>query len=159
ADLRRVEPAPPLRDTGGRPAVPSRAPTAPRATRLPSPGLVNRQRFESGPLPVHEERSTLPLGTFCGAVPGGPSGGDPADCGATGLMKATLVKGTPMRDARRVAIEVDGLGTAIERIVDEDYFGFSMSLLARHAQRGFETLLDLVRHPAFVYEEIEKERA
>ncbi len=159
ADLKRVEPAPPLRDMAGRATAPPRAPQEPRAVRLASPGAVSRQRFESGPLLVHEERRALPLVTFCVAFRGGRSGEQRDNCGITRLMQSTLVKGTPMRDARRVAIEIDGLGTAIERIVDEDYFGFSISLLSRHAARGFETLMDLIRHPAFVYEEIEKERA
>ncbi|HYV86574.1 MAG TPA: pitrilysin family protein [Patescibacteria group bacterium] len=158
-ELKRVEAAPPLRDTAGRAVTPTHAQPAPRATRLPAPDPVTRQRFESGPLLVHEERRALPLVTFCVAFRGGRSGEQRDNCGITRLMQATLAKGTPMRDARRVAIEIDGLGTAIERIVDEDYFGFSMSLLSRHAARGFETLMDLVRHPAFVYDELEKERA
>jgi zinc protease len=57
-----------------------------------------------------------------------------------------------------VAIEFDGLGTALDRMIDEDWFGFGISLLSRHLDRGFEILGDLVRHPAFTLEEIEKER-
>jgi zinc protease len=129
-----------------------------RTTRLPAAGEVTRQRFETGPLVVHEERRDLPLVTMCVVFRGGRASEQRDNCGITRLMQAGILKGSPMRDARRVAIEIDGLGTAIERIVDEDYFGFSMSLMSRHAARGFEILMDLVRHPAFVYEEIEKER-
>jgi zinc protease len=57
-----------------------------------------------------------------------------------------------------VALEIDGLGTSLDRIVDEDWFGFSINMLSRHLDRGFEILADLVRHPAFALEEIEKER-
>ncbi|HEV8121147.1 MAG TPA: pitrilysin family protein, partial [Candidatus Polarisedimenticolia bacterium] len=89
---------------------------------------------------------------------GGRSGEQREQCGVTRLMQAAMTKGSPGRDARRVAIELDSLGTAVERMVDEDYFGFSISVLERHAARGFEILMDLVRRPAFAYEEIEKER-
>jgi len=159
--LRRVDPGPPLKDPGpARPAATApRAAPEQRATPLAGVGSVLRHRFDSGPVVVHEERRERPIVTFCVAFRGGRSGEQRENAGITRLMQASLAKGSPSRDARRVAIEIDGLGTAIERVLDEDYFGFSMSLLARHARKGFEILLDLVRHPAFVYEEIEKERA
>jgi len=159
--LRRVDPAPPLKDPGpARPAAaaPLGAPFQ-RIAPLPGAGPVLRHRFDAGSVIVHEERRERPLVTFCVAFRGGRSGEQREYAGITRLMQATLAKGSPSRDARRVAIEIDGLGTAIERVIDEDYFGFSISLLARHARKGFEILMDLVRQPAFVYEEIEKERA
>ena len=157
-ELRRVDEAPALKESG-----PGRAPAAipgtpPRLSRLTAAGPIGRQRFEGGPLVVHEERRDRPLVTICVAARGGRSGEQRENSGVTRLMQASLVKGSPTRDARRVALELDALGTAIERFVDEDYFGFSISLLARHARKGFEILMDLVRRPAFAYDEIEKER-
>ena len=158
ADLRRVAPAPALRDPGaGRTTPMPPAPFA-RVATLAAAGPVARHRFEAGPVVVHEERRHLPLVTIAVGFRGGRSGEQRDTCGVTRLMQSTLLKGSPQRDARRVALEVDGLGTSLDRIVDEDWFGFSMSLLSRHLERGFEIVADLVRHPAFALEEIEKEQ-
>jgi zinc protease len=69
-----------------------------------------------------------------------------------------MVKGTPKREARRIAVDIDALGTSIERLIDEDYFGFALTVLSKHARRAFEILVEVVRHPAFRHEEIDKER-
>src|SRR2546427_8654429 len=49
--------------------------------------------------------------------------------------------------------------SSIERVIDEDHFGFALSILSKHARRGLEILTDLIRRPAFRHEEIDKERA
>ena len=158
-ELRRIAPGAPLRDPGPtRSQAPVRAAVPQHPARLEGRGSITRHRFDTGTVLVHEERRELPLVTFCLALRGGRSGEQRENCGITRLMQSTILKGTVQRDARRVALEMDGLGTAIERIVDEDYFGFAISILARHARRGFESLMDLLRHPAFVHEELEKER-
>jgi zinc protease len=159
SDLKRIAPAPALRDPGmARAPLPAAAPFL-RVTRLDPAGPVTRHSFEAGPMVVHESRRRLPLVTVSVGFRGGRSGEQRDNCGVTRLMQAVMAKGSPQRDARRVALEIDGLGTSLERIVDEDWFGFSISLLSRHLERGFEILADLVRHPALAFEEIEKERA
>jgi zinc protease len=161
-DLLRVEAGPALKDplaAKAGTAAPAGPPPLLRLSPLPPAGSVTRRRFESGPLLVHEERRDQPLVTLCVAFRGGRSGEQREQSGITRLMQAALLKGSPSRDARRVAVELDSLGTAIERVVDEDYFGFALGVLARHAGKGFEILMDLVRRPVFAYEEIEKERA
>jgi zinc protease len=159
--LRRVPPGPPLPDPApARPAPPAAArPASPaRLARSETIDGVIRHRFESGSMLLHEERRDLPLVTLCVAFRGGRSGEGRENCGITRLMQATTVKGSVARDARQAALEIEGLGSAIERVVDEDYFGFSISILSRCARRGWEILADLIRRPAFRHEEIDKER-
>ncbi len=140
------------------PAAASRPPDPARVATEESVGAVRRLRFDSGPLLLHEERRDLPLVTFCIAFRGGRTSEGREESGITRLLQAVMTKGSPTRDARRVATEVESLGTAIERMIDEDYFGFSMTMLSRCARRGVEILMDLVRRPALRQEEIEKER-
>ncbi len=159
--LRRVPPGAPLPEPApprlASPAAPRPASPA-RLARSETIDGVTRHRFESGPVLLHEERQDLPLVTLCVAFRGGRSGEGRENCGITRLMQATMVKGSVARDARQVALEIEGLGSAIERIVDEDFFGFSISILSRCARRGWEILADLIRRPAFRHEEIDKER-
>jgi zinc protease len=159
--LRRVRPAGPREEPPvGRRSGPSPelTPRAARIVQSEDQGGVLRHRFDSGPVLLYEQRRDLPLVTLSVAFRGGRSGEGRENSGITKLMQASIVRGSPGRDARQVAIEIEGMGSAIEKIVDDDYFGFSVSLLARHARRGFELLLDLVRRPALRYEEIERER-
>jgi zinc protease len=160
--LRRAEPAiePPER-AAPRPAPPAaaRAESAPRVTRVAASAGVVRHRFEAGTVLLHEERRELPLVTLCVAFRGGRSAEGRENAGITRLMQATMIKGSTTRDARQVALEIEGLGSAIERLVDDDYFGFAISILSKCARRGFEILADLLRRPAFRHEEIERERA
>ncbi len=160
--LRRIGPAPAVADSSaGRPqtAPGAPAPSLPRVTRLGQSGGVTRHRFDIGPVLLHEERRDLPIVTFSVVFRGGRSGEGRENSGISRLMQAVMLKGSASRDARQLAQEIEGLGSAIERLVDEDYFGFSISILSRHARKGFEILMDLVRRPAFRHEEIERERA
>ncbi|MBI4169700.1 MAG: insulinase family protein [Acidobacteria bacterium] len=158
-DLRRVPPAVALPEAAPqRAAGPGAPPVPPRLTRAGDSLGVSRQRFESGPVLLHEERRHLPLVTFCLSFRGGRSAEGRENSGITRLMQAVLIKGSTSRWAREVALEIEGLGSTIERVMDEDYFGFAVSILSRCARRGWDLLMDLVRRPAFRHDEIEKER-
>ncbi len=159
-ELRRTGPAAPSVEAAVRPAVATASrPPLPRLARAGESQGVTRQRFDSGPVLLHERRVELPVVTFCVAFRGGRSGEGRESSGITRLMQATMVKGSTSRDARQVALEIEGLGASIERLIDEDYFGFALSILSRHARRGWDILTDLIRRPALRHEEIEKERA
>jgi zinc protease len=132
--------------------------TAPRVTRADESRGVSRHRFDSGPVLLHERRLGLPLATLCVAFRGGRSGEGRENSGVTRLMQAAMLKGSTTRDARQVALEMESLGSGIDRMIDEDYFGFAISILSKHLRRGLEVLMDLVRRPAFRHEEIDKER-
>jgi zinc protease len=159
--LRRAAPAPAVPDAPvSKPQAPLvlSPPVVPRVQRVGESRGVTRHRYESGSVLLHEERRGLPLVTFCVAIRGGRAGEGRENSGITRLMQAVMAKGTPARDARRVAVEIEGLGSSIERLADEDFFGLSISILSRCAGKGFEILMDLLRHPAFRHEEIERER-
>jgi len=158
--LRRTAPAaaPDVREASRAAAAPIAPATAPRVARIGGREAVTRHRFDSGQVLLHEERRDLPLVTFCIGFRGGRSGEGRENSGITRLMQSVMVKGTPGRDGQRVAFEIEALGSSIDRFIDEDYFGVSISILSRYAAKGLGILMDLVRHPAFRHEEIERER-
>ena len=160
-ELKKTAPAVPPPETSAArpPAAAAVRPPLARVTRAGDSQAVSRHRFDSGPVLLHERRNELPLVTFCVAFRGGRSGEGRESSGITRLMQATMLKGSTARDARQVALEIEGLGASIERLIDEDYFGFALSILSKHARRGWEVLTDLIRRPALRHEEIEKERA
>lgn len=158
-ELKRIAPAAAIAE----PAAPRLAEgpprsAMPRVTRVVESQGVSRHRFDSGPILLHERRTDLPLLTLCVAFRGGRSGEARENSGITRLMQSTMLKGSAARDARQAALEMEGLGAAIERVIDEDHFGFALSILSKHVRRGLDILIDLVRRPAFRHEEIDKER-
>ncbi len=159
--LRQTGPAAaPPTPAGPRPsAAPAQPPAAPRVARIGGRESVSRHRFDSGPVLLHEERRDLPLVTLCVGFRGGRSGEGRENSGITRLMQAVMAKGSPGRDAHRVALEIEALGSSIDRFLDEDYFGVAISILSRYTAKGLDILMDVVRHPAFRREEIERERA
>ncbi len=159
-ELKRIAPAPAPEESAAPRVVPVPSrPTSPRVTRAGESQGVSRHRFDSGPVVLHEWRGELPLVTLCVAFRGGRSGEGRENSGMTRLMQSTMIKGSATRDARQVALQIEGLGSSIERLIDEDYFGFALSILSKHVRRGFDILMDLVRRPAFRHEEIDKERS
>ena len=159
-DLKKMAPAPALAEpASARAAEDPGRPVIPRVTRVSESQGVSRHRFDSGPVLLHERRSDLPLLTLCITFRGGRSGEGRENSGITRLMQSTMIKGSATRDARQVALEIEGLGSSIERVIDEDHFGFALNILSKHARRGLEILTDLIRRPAFRHEEIDKERA
>jgi zinc protease len=159
-DLRAVRPALAVAEVPQRPAAAAMRPMSPpRVMRAGESQGVTRHRFDAGCVLLHEVSKDLPLVTFCVAFRGGRSAEARENSGITRLMQASLIKGSATRGARQVALEIEGLGSSIERVMDEDYFGFAVSILSRCARRGWEILIDLIRHPSFRHEEIERERA
>ena len=158
-ELKRTAPAPVLAEPAAvhTPVEPPRV-AVPRAARVVESQGVSRHRFDTGPILLHERRSDLPLATLCVVFRGGRSGEGRENSGITRLMQSTMIKGSAKRDSRQVVLEIEGLGSSIERVIDEDHFGFALSILSKHARRGFEILMDLIRRPAFRHEEIDKER-
>ena len=158
-DLARVPPAPtPPETIPVRTPAPLVAPPPPGVARVGDSRGVVRYRFDNGPVLLHEERRDLPLVTLCVLFRGGRSSEGRENAGITRLMQSAMLKGSTNRNARQVAFEMESLGSAIEKILDEDYFGFAFSILSRYLPRGFGILTDLVRRPAFNHEEIDRER-
>src|SRR5262249_12115322 len=146
--------APPAETTAPRPASAPARPAPFRVARAGESHGVVRHRFDSGPVLLHERRSELPLVTLCVAFRGGRSGEGRESPGITRRMQSTMIKGSAARDARQVALQIEGLGSSIERLIDEDYFGFALSILSKHVRRGYDILMDIVRRPAFRHEEL-----
>ena len=158
-ELKRTAAAPALEEPAAvRAAVEPPRAAVPRSARVLESQGVSRHRFDTGPILLHERRSDLPLATLCVVFRGGRSGEGRENSGITRLMQSTMIKGSARRDSRQVALEIEGLGSSIERVIDEDHFGFALSILSKHARRGFEILKDLIRRPALRHEEIDKER-
>ena len=104
------------------------------------------------------EFRTLPLVNFHVVVGAGSSVDPEGRAGLADLVADLLRKGTTSRTATQIAEETDTLGALLDTGTDLDASHISSEFLAADAATGLALLHDLIAHPAFSTEEIERLR-
>ena len=130
--------------------------------RIPPQRVEDDVRFyvlpDSGVRIVVKPRTTIPLvslGLYCR---GGILAEQGHTAGMTGLMARTSVKGTHTRTGVQLAEETESMGASISPGASLDTLDWSMSIPARHFERGLDLLLDAALEPAFRREDAELEQ-
>jgi len=84
---------------------------------------------------------------------------DPSELAGLADMTADLLtKGTQSRDATRIAQEIESLGGSLEAGARWDSSFATVSVMSSKIQQAMEILADVVRHPTFKSEEVERLR-
>jgi predicted Zn-dependent peptidase len=78
--------------------------------------------------------------------------------GISHFIEHMLFKGTINRSAEQIARETDSLGGNMDAFTSKELVCFSVKTLDEHLPVGFDILSDLVLHPLFREEDIEKEK-
>jgi zinc protease len=85
---------------------------------------------------------------------------DPPDkAGLANLTASLLDEGTVTRTSRQFAEQVDFVGASLEAHAAEDFTTASARVLKKDADLGFTLLADMLQHPAFHKQEVERVRA
>jgi zinc protease len=107
---------------------------------------------------VVKPRATAPLVSIALYCRGGAVLEGEGTAGLTRLTARTSVKGTRSRSGPQLAEESEALGGSIVTGVGADMLDWSITIPARHFQRGLDLLLDAALEPAFHEDEAERER-
>src|SRR6476646_10250343 len=84
---------------------------------------------------------------------------DPSDKpGVASLAAALLDQGTTTKDAEQIASAVDSIGGALGTGAGSDLTFVNAVVLKDSLDVGLDLVSDLVRHPAFAAEEVERQR-
>lgn len=78
--------------------------------------------------------------------------------GITHLAQRMLLKGTRRRDAEDLAEELEFLGARYAPFTSKDLVGATLSVLSRNLPRALDLLAECILEPAFLPEELERER-
>jgi predicted Zn-dependent peptidase len=78
--------------------------------------------------------------------------------GISHVAEHMAFKGTHTRDARRINLDAERLGAEVNAHTDKDHTAYHMSGLAQHAGDFVRMLADIVQHPSFPDDELERER-
>jgi predicted Zn-dependent peptidase len=82
----------------------------------------------------------------------------PDQNGLTHFIEHMLFKGTENRSAEEIARSVDSIGGNLDAFTAKEMVCFNTKVLDEHLPKAFDVLADLVLHPLFRPEDIEKEK-
>jgi zinc protease len=116
-------------------------------------------RLANGARLVTRERGGLPAVSVGVFFAGGRTAESSADAGITQLMASSLRRGTESRSGEEIDRAFEYLGTQLQSTVAPDWFGFSVAVEASNLRPAVELLADVVLHPTFPAEGVERERA
>jgi predicted Zn-dependent peptidase len=78
--------------------------------------------------------------------------------GIAHFVEHMLFKGTATRGAEDIAQEIDSVGGQLDAFTAKEYAGYYIKVLDEHLPRAVELLADIVLHPAFDADDIEREK-
>jgi predicted Zn-dependent peptidase len=79
--------------------------------------------------------------------------------GISHFIEHMLFKGTTTRSAEDIARSVDSIGGNLDAFTAKELVCFNTKVLDQHLSQAFDVLADLVLHPMFRAEDIEKEKS
>jgi len=82
----------------------------------------------------------------------------PREIGISHFLEHMLFKGTHTRTAEGIAREVDSIGGNLDAFTGKELVGFNIKVLDEHLPIAIDILADLVLHPRFDPEDLEKEK-
>jgi predicted Zn-dependent peptidase len=114
--------------------------------------LANGVRVITEPMP---HVRSVSVGIWIGS---GSRRESPEQNGISHFIEHMLFKGTARRSAEDIARSVDSIGGNLDAFTAKELVCFNTKVLDQHLSLAFDVLADLVLHPSFREEDIEKER-
>ncbi len=116
-----------------------------------------RKVLENGMTVLFEKRD-LPVLAIAFAVRNGGINEDLSEKGISHFIEHMLYKGTPSRDAKKIAEEIEKKGGELNGFTDETITAYWCKIPSKHLKNALDVLSDMVKNPLFDEKELEKER-
>src|SRR5438093_4807622 len=81
-----------------------------------------------------------------------------AQGGIAHFVEHMLFKGTATRTAEDIAQQIDSIGGQLDAFTAKEYASYYIKVLDEHLPLAIDILADIVRHPAFSPDDIEREK-
>ncbi len=104
------------------------------------------------------EKRNLPIVSLAYVVRNGSINETLEEKGISHYMEHMLYKGTPTRNSRQIAKEIEGTGGILNGFTSEEVTAFWCKIPNKNLSIGLEVLGDLMKNPLFEKKELEKER-
>ncbi len=119
---------------------------------------VTRTTLQNGIRLVLMEYHKAPTVTINAQFPGGTAADTPEKAGIVSLTADLLRKGTETRTAQQLAEAVDFLGGSLGAGAGDDRLSVGLNVQSKDIDTGLELFTDIIRHPTFPAEELDRER-
>jgi zinc protease len=118
------------------------------------------QKFElpNGLRLLVKENHRLPFVEFRAAFKGGVLAENSENNGITQLLAKTLIKGTKRRSAKEIAREIESVGGSLDTYSGNNSFGVNAEVLSGDFKTGLDLVADILLHPIFPADALERER-
>lgn len=116
-----------------------------------------RKVLSNGMTVIFEKRN-LPVVAVAFAVRNGGINESISEKGISHFIEHMLYKGTPTRDAKKIAEELEKRGGEINGFTDEAITAYWCKIPSKHLDIALDVLSDMVKNPLFDEKELEKER-
>ena len=120
---------------------------------------IQKIQFGNGLKLLIKEDHRLPFVELRAVFEGGVLAETAATNGTTMLLARMLIKGTATRNAEEIATEIESVGGQIDSYGGNNSFGVNVEVLSSDFGVGLDLLADVIRHPVFPAEELEREKA
>ncbi len=122
--------------------------------------MVNKfyRKILSNGMTVFFEKRDLPIVSVVFAVRNGGINESTKEKGISHLIEHMLYKGTPTRNSRKIAEEIEKNGGELNGFTDETITAFWCKMPSVHFNLALDVLSDMIKNPLFDEKELEKER-
>jgi len=104
------------------------------------------------------EKRDLPIVSVAFAVRNGGVNEDISEKGISHFIEHMLYKGTPTRNAKQIADEIEKKGGEMNGFTSENVTAYWCKMPSKHLNTALDVLSDMVKNPKFDEKEFEKER-
>ena len=104
------------------------------------------------------EKRIVPVVSVAYAVRNGGVNETSEEKGISHFIEHMLYKGTPTRNSKQIAEEIENNGGVLNGFTDEEITAYWCKMPSRHLGVALEVLTDMVKNPLFDEKELEKER-
>src|SRR6267143_5162759 len=119
---------------------------------------IRKEVFGNGLVLITEPMRTLRSVALGVWMKRGSRHESPEQNGISHFIEHLLFKGTETRTAQDISPIFDSVGGQMDAFTTKEYTCFYFKVLDEHLEIAVDLLSDIVRHPKFVPEEVEKER-
>jgi len=116
-----------------------------------------RKILNNGMTVLFEERD-IPVVAVAFAVRNGGINESAEEKGISHFIEHMLYKGTPKRNAKRIAEEIEKKGGELNGFTSENITAYWCKMPSKHLNVALDVLSDMVKNPLFDGKELEKER-
>ncbi len=117
----------------------------------------HRKVLSNGMTIIFEKRK-LPIVSVVFAVRSGGVNETISEKGISHFIEHMLYKGTPTRNSRKIAEDIEKNGGELNGFTDETITAFWCKMPSKHLPLALDVLSDMIKHPKFDETELEKER-